>query len=95
MSDDEMLRFRISETEKKIEAFDARLQKTNEQISNIRTDIAETNAYVKQIYEQMNCGKTFGGQYLKTGKMWSRVVVELIRALIIISGIIAGIKFAV
>ena len=95
MSEDEMLKFRISETEKKLEIFDARMQKMNEQIGGIKTDIAETNAYVKQIYDELHSGRTLNGHYFKTGKMWAGLVAEMIRALIIISGIIAGIKLAV
>ena len=68
------------------------MQKTDEQISGIKADIAETNAYVKQIYDEIHNRDSVGRPYIKASRMWSGVIVELIRALIIISGIIAGIK---
>ena len=92
MSEEEMFRFRIAETEKKISALDERLQKTNEQISHIQANIAETNAYVKQIYDELHGVKNCEGTCIKTGKIWANIVVEMIRALITVSGIIAGIK---
>ena len=94
MGEDEMLRFRISETEKKIVALDERMQKTNEQISKMEVGIAETNAYVKQIYDDLHGGKT-ERNCMKTNKMWSNIILEMVRALITISGIIAGIKLMV
>lgn len=87
-----MFRFRISETEKKITALDERLQKTNEQISHMQAGIAETNAYVKQIYDDLHGVKSSEGTCVKTGRIWANIVTEMIRALITVSGIIAGIK---
>ena len=92
MSGDEVLKFRISEVEKKIGQQSERLQKTDEQISAIKTDIAETNAYVKQIYDEIRNKDRGIRPYMKAGRMWTGVIVEMIRAIIIISGIIAGIK---
>lgn len=92
MSNEEMLRFRISETEKKITTLDERLQKTNEQISRMQVGIAETNAYVKQIYDEVNGTRNLNTNGVKNSRMWSKVVFELIRAMITIAGIIAGVK---
>ena len=92
MSGDEMLRFRVSEVEKKLGMQGERMQKTDEQISAIKADIAETNAYVKQIYDEIHNKDRGARSYLQAGRMWTGVIVEMIRAIIIISGIIAGIK---
>ena len=92
MSGDEMLRFRVTEVEKKLGMQSERLQKTDEQISAIKADIAETNAYVKQIYDEIHNNDRGARPYLQAGRMWTGVIVEMIRAIIIISGIIAGIK---
>lgn len=91
MSENELIVFRITEVEKKMEALDKQLDKTNEHIAEMQVKIAQMNAYCKQICDGQHCERP-----RITGdngtKMWAKVVMELIRALITISSIIAGVE---
>lgn len=65
----------------------------SKEIAELREGQAETRVYVKQIFERLDDLKAlFKTGANDTSDKWLKVVMELIKAIGIIAGIIAGVK---
>lgn len=62
-------------------------------ISKLKESDAETRVYVKQIFERIDDLKVLFKQgTAENNSTWSKIVLELIKAIGVVGGIIAGIK---
>jgi len=62
-------------------------------IVELKQNQAETRIYVKQIFERIDDLKVlFKSGNSDNNKIWSKIVIELIKAISIVGGIIAAIK---
>jgi len=65
----------------------------SKEIAELREGQAETRVYVKQIFERLDDLKAlFKTGTSDTSEKWLRVVMELIKTIGIVAGIVAGIK---
>ena len=91
MSGEEVLNVRIGNTEKRLCVLEKRLQKLEDELTSVKEGVAETRAYVVQIYDKIT--RIDEQKTAKdSGALWSKAMIELIRAFVTVGGIIAGIK---
>lgn len=84
---------RIKNIEDDIDELKKENKKHAEDIVLIKENQAETRVYVKQIFERIDDLKMlFKEGNKENNNTWSKIVLELIKAIGVVGGIIAGIK---
>lgn len=84
---------RFKNIESDIEELKETVKIHSNDIVALKQNQAETRIYVKQIFERIDDLKVlFKSGNADNNKTWSKIVIELIKAIGIVGGIIAGIK---